>query len=73
MVSDERSNALKAWDKLYDTPDIRMDAAEQYEHLVKLAGIYQLLGLISVDEKNAMIIKATDRYASAVIGAGQGA
>ncbi|MDH0640188.1 hypothetical protein N5D52_24985 [Pseudomonas sp. GD03860] len=72
MNSEERSNALKVWDQLYDEPEIRMDAAEQYEQLVKLAGVYQLLGLISVEEKNGMIIKATDLYASCVVGAEQG-
>ncbi|MNE79805.1 hypothetical protein D3C77_265890 [compost metagenome] len=72
MNWDERDKALAAWRELYTTTQVRMDAAEQYEQLVKLAGVYQLLGLISVDEKKAMIIKATDLYANAVMGAGQG-
>ncbi|MNF16289.1 hypothetical protein D3C80_2192510 [compost metagenome] len=50
-----------------------MDAADHYDELVRLADKCQRQELISVDEKNALILKATEQYASAVEGRGQGA
>ncbi|MNH34588.1 hypothetical protein D3C81_2220450 [compost metagenome] len=49
-----------------------MDAAEQYDELVSLADKYQHQGLINPDEKNAMILEATQHYAHAIEGVGQG-
>ncbi|MGO0694219.1 hypothetical protein ACTORG_12065 [Pseudomonas guariconensis] len=45
-----------------------MEPAAQYEELVRLADNYQRGGLISEEEKNALIFEATNRYASLVAG-----
>ncbi|MNJ42623.1 hypothetical protein D3C77_375950 [compost metagenome] len=73
MNSDERDSALTTWNELFRTPEVRMDAADHCDELVRLADKFQRQELISVDEKNALILKATEQYASAVEGLGQGA
>lgn len=72
MNSDQKREALAAWREVLETPEVRMAAADQYEELVRLADNYQRGGLISEEEKNALIFEATNRYASLVAGAGQG-
>lgn len=72
MNSDERNEALTVWRELFDSPEIRMVAADQYEELVRLADNYLRGGLISEEEKNALIFEATNRYASLVAGNGKG-
>lgn len=71
MKSDERNEALTAWREVLDRPDYRMAAADQYEELVRLADNYQRGGVISEEEKNALIFEATNRYASLVVGNGE--
>lgn len=70
MNSDEKKEALTAWREVFDRPEIRMAAPDQYEELVRLADNYQHDGLISKEEKNALIFEATNRYASLVAGNG---
>lgn len=72
MKSDERNEALTVWREVLDRPEYQMDAADQYEELVRLADNYQRGGLISEEEKNALIFEATNRYANLVAGDGEG-
>lgn len=72
MNWDDTDKALAGWRELFTAPKIRMDAAEQYDELVSMAGKLQHQGLIDAEEKNALIREATERYASAVEGLGQG-
>ena len=72
MKSDERNEALTVWREVLDRPEYQMDAADQYEELVRLADNYQRGGLISEMEKNALIFEATNRYANLVAGDGEG-
>lgn len=72
MNGTERDEALAAWRGIFEAPE-KMDAVDQYEELVRLADNYQRGGLISEEEKNALIFEATNRYASLVVGVGQGA
>lgn len=71
MNGTERGEALAAWRGIFEASE-KMDAADQYEELVRLADNYQRGGLISEGEKNALIFEATNRYASLVVGVGQG-
>lgn len=68
MNSDEVEEALAIWREVMNRPEILMAAADQYEELVRLADNYQRGGLISEEEKNALIFEATNRYASLVAG-----
>ncbi|MEB3840504.1 hypothetical protein [Pseudomonas guariconensis] len=68
MSSGEKGEALAAWREVLEMPEIRMEPAAQYEELVRLADNYQRGGLISEEEKNALIFEATNRYASLVAG-----
>lgn len=70
MSSDEKGEALATWRAVLEAPEIRMGPADQYEELVRLADNYQRGGLISEEEKNALIFEATNRYASLVAGTG---
>lgn len=72
MNWDDRDKALAAWRELFTAPEIRMDAVEQYDELVSLADKIQHQGLIDAEEKDALILEATERYASAVEGLGLG-
>ncbi|MDN7139823.1 hypothetical protein KC131_04130 [Pseudomonas sp. JQ170] len=66
MTVDERAKALSAWHALFTTRDAHMGPADQYERLIGLADSYQHQDLITIEEKNAMILRATEHYASAV-------
>lgn len=68
MNSDEVEEALAIWREVMNRPEILMAAADQYEELIRLADNYQRGGLISEEEKNALIFEATNRYASLVAG-----
>ncbi|MBA6065540.1 hypothetical protein [Pseudomonas mosselii] len=68
MNIDKKNEALTAWRHVLDSPEIRMAAADQYEELVRLADNYQRGGLISEEERNALIFEATNRYACLVTG-----
>lgn len=70
MSSDEKGEALAAWREVLEAPEILMEPADQYEELVRLADNYQRGGLISEEEKNALIFEATNHYASMVAGTG---
>ncbi|MDH0638224.1 hypothetical protein N5D52_14850 [Pseudomonas sp. GD03860] len=72
MHREERDKALAAWRVLFSVPEIRMDAAEQYDELVSMADRLQHQGLIDAEDRNALILEATERYASSIEGLGEG-
>lgn len=71
MSIDERNTALMVCRQLFMTPETQTDAAEQYEDLLRRADKYQRDGVISVGERNDLILKATRHYANAVEGLAQ--
>ncbi|MGH8389467.1 MAG: hypothetical protein ACRESJ_28975 [Pseudomonas sp.] len=71
MNSDTRGQALAAWHELLMKWEVTASAQEQYEQLLSVADKYQRAGLISVGERNDLILQATRHYASAVERLGQ--
>jgi hypothetical protein len=67
-----KSQALTAWEKLFEKPEIRMDVEEQYEALLRLADDFEEQGVISPGERTELIGKATAFYAKSVECAGGG-
>lgn len=67
-----KSQALAAWQKLFNQPEIRMDVEEQYEALLRLADDFEEEGIISREERRELIEKATVFYAQSVAGVGEG-
>jgi lipopolysaccharide biosynthesis regulator YciM len=49
-----------------------MTAQEQYEELLRLAEEYLKQGFIDREERKRLVIEATQRYAKAVEGVGEG-
>jgi hypothetical protein len=41
MNDSRKSHALTSWGKLFNQPEIRMDAEEQYEALLRLADDFE--------------------------------
>lgn len=72
MNNPRKSQALAAWEKLYNRPEIRMDAEEQYEALLRLADEFEEQGIISREERRALIERATAFYAQSIEGVGEG-
>lgn len=72
MNDHRKSQALTAWERLFNQPEIRMDAEEQYEALLRLADEFEDEGIISPKERTALIEKATVFYSQAVAGVGEG-
>ncbi|MCW8278411.1 hypothetical protein IMF27_24980 [Pseudomonas sp. PCH199] len=72
MNDHRKSQALTAWERLFNQPEIRMDAEEQYEALLRLADDFEEDGIISPEERRALIEKATVFYAQSVAGVGEG-
>lgn len=66
MSSAERVSALEACRQLVVSPRVQLDAAQQYEELLRMADKCQRSGLISVGERNELIVEATRHYANAV-------
>lgn len=66
MSSAERETALEACRQLFVSPQVQFDAAVQYEELLRMADKCQRSGLISVGERNELIVEATRHYANAV-------
>ncbi len=65
MDSNSHSN-LVSWYRLLEVPGIDMNCVEQYEELMKMADKLQRQGVISAEERNALILEATAHYASVV-------
>jgi lipopolysaccharide biosynthesis regulator YciM len=72
MYEDRKLQALETWHKLLDHPQIRMNAEEQYEELLRLAEEYLKQGFIDRDQRKQLVTQATRRYAQAVEGVGGG-
>jgi len=72
MSDDLKAQALQVWQLLLTRPEVRMNAQEQYEELLRLAEQYSRLGYINSDERKVLVTEATKRYAQAVEGAGGG-
>jgi hypothetical protein len=72
MYEDRKLQALETWHKLLDHPQIRMNAEEQYEELLRLAEEYLKQGFIDRDQRKELVTQATRRYAQAVEGVGGG-
>jgi hypothetical protein len=72
-MNDMRKNqALATWEKLFDQPEIRMGAEEQYDELLRLADDFEDQGIISPQERGRLIEKATALYAQSIEGIGEG-
>lgn len=68
MSGDDRKEALVAWRELLTTATHTMSAAQHYEELLRMADAFGRLNLITTEEKNALILEATDHYANTVTG-----
>ncbi|WP_274643385.1 hypothetical protein [Pseudomonas serbica] len=58
MFNDRKKQALTDWLKLLAQPEIRMDAEEQYDELLKMADLMEQEGLIIGPEWRQMIRNA---------------
>lgn len=65
MIATKREEALSAWRKLLEEPEIRMDAEEQYDELLKMADAMDAEGLISQAEWRQLIRDAGVLFAQA--------
>lgn len=72
MNDPRKTQALATWEKLFNQPEIRMDAEEQYEALLHLADDFEDQGIISPQERGRLIEKATALYAQSIEGIGEG-
>jgi len=68
MNDDRKTQALSAWRKLLEEPEIRMDAEEQYDELLKLADTMEQEGLITAGEWRQLVRKAGVKFAQATEG-----
>jgi hypothetical protein len=67
-MNDQKVQALSAWRKLLEEPEIRMGAEEQYDELLKLADDYKRAGVIDADDWRELVEEATAFYAHSVEG-----
>jgi len=72
MNDDRKKQALVAWRKLLEEPEIRMDAEEQYDELLKMADVMEQEGLITAGEWRQLVREAGTRFAQATEGLGGG-
>lgn len=68
MNADRKEQALAAWRKLLNSPEIRMDAEEQYDELLKLADEYKRASMIDGDGWRELVEEATAFCAHSVEG-----
>lgn len=68
MRVEEKQKALSAWRKLLEEPELRMDAEEQYDQLLKMADEYKRAGIIDGDDWRELVEEATAFYAHSVEG-----
>ncbi|TWC17137.1 hypothetical protein FBY06_11815 [Pseudomonas sp. SJZ085] len=66
MSDDRREQALEAWHKLLDEPEVRMDAEEQYDELLKMADEFKVQGIIDRDDWRDLVEQAGAFYAHAI-------
>ena len=72
MSDDQKSEALAAWYQLLQVPEIRMDAEEQYDALLKAADEMERSGLINSVEWRRLVQEASAAFANATEGLGRG-
>lgn len=72
MYDSTKVEAFSAFHDLLVTPEVRMNAQEQYEELLRLADRFYARGVIDQDERRSLIEVATTAYARAVEGLGEG-
>lgn len=68
MNDDRKKQALVAWRKLLEEPEIRMDTEEQYDELLKMADTMEQDGLITAGEWRQLVREAGTRFAQATEG-----
>ncbi|CAN7563099.1 hypothetical protein [Pseudomonas umsongensis] len=68
MIETGREKALTTWRKLMEEPEIRMDAEEQYEELLKLADDFKQDGVINSGDWRELVEEATAFYAHSIEG-----
>ncbi|NNA56377.1 MULTISPECIES: hypothetical protein [Pseudomonas] len=68
MSDGRKEQALAAWQKLLETPEIRMDAEDQYDELLKMADSMELEGLINATEWRRLVRKAGTNFAQTTEG-----
>ncbi|WGK88048.1 hypothetical protein [Pseudomonas migulae] len=73
MYDDTKVEAFSAFHDLLVSPEVRMNAQEQYEELIRLADNFHARGIIDREERRSLIEVATVAYSRAVEGAGRGA
>ena len=72
MSDDQKSEALAAWYQLLKVPEIRMDAEEHYDALLKAADEMERTGLINSAEWRRLVQEASAAFANATEGLGRG-
>lgn len=72
MNNDQKKEALAAWYKLLNEPEIRMDCEEQYDELLKAADEMERVGLISGVEWRKLVQEAGIAFSKAIEGVGGG-
>jgi hypothetical protein len=68
MNNDRKAQALSAWRKLLEEPEIRMDAEDQYDELLKMADTMEQDELITPEEWRQLVRKAGVKFAQATEG-----
>lgn len=68
MREEERKQALAAWRKLLEDPEIRMAAEEQYDELLKMADTMEQDELISPEEWRQLVRNAGVKFTKATEG-----
>ncbi|MGX9378965.1 hypothetical protein [Pseudomonas sp. JQ36] len=68
MSDIRKEQALAAWRKLLEEPEIRMDAEDQYDELLKMADTMEQEGLITATEWRRLVRKAGERFAQTTEG-----
>jgi hypothetical protein len=72
MNDDQKEQALAAWYQLLKEPEIRMDAEEQYDELLKAADEMERTGLINSAEWRKLVREAGVAFAKSIEGIGGG-
>jgi hypothetical protein len=72
MSDDRKEQALLAWRKLLETPEIRMSAEEHYDELLKAADDLERNGIIDSGEWRKLVREAGIAFTNAKEGLGDG-
>lgn len=66
MNDEAKVQAFSTWHELLVNPEIRMDAQEQYDELLRLADNFREKGIIDPEERKILIQVATLAYTRSV-------